>query len=201
MSADLEFEPSAKDPFVITRASGGKFSELVDTLREVQEAVTCSRPADGDATRAIELLKEAAAALGERIDEDSQLAGRLYTEAGRAQALAPPLHLDEITEDTARGHVTFGRFYAGHGAVHGGVLPLIFDEIMARLAQSGGRPFSRTAYLNTDYRALVPLDTEVEVRARLVSEEGRKVFVEADIRLGDEILTECEGLWVQVRVD
>nr|WP_272902419.1 hotdog domain-containing protein [Brevibacterium daeguense] len=168
-------------------------------MRGAQEAVTRSRPSPEAAQRVTALLAEVQSVLGDGVEEDEQLAGRLWEEAGRAQALAPALHLDEISADSARGRVTFGRFHAGHAAAHGGVIPLVFDEIMGRLARSHQRPVARTAYLYTDYRAKVPLETEIEVRARLDSVKGRKVFLRSELVLEGTVLTECRGLWVQLR--
>jgi acyl-coenzyme A thioesterase PaaI-like protein len=127
------------------------------------------------------------------------LVGRLWEVSGRGQALAPIVHIDEVAPTELVGRVSFGRFHAGQGAVHGGVIPLVFDEVMARLANSQGRSRARTAYLRTDYRAVVPLHTEVQVRSWWIAEEGRKRTMGAELRLEGEVLAECQGLWVALR--
>ncbi|MFG1858289.1 PaaI family thioesterase [Actinomadura geliboluensis] len=188
------------DPLQPTRPASHGFSDLVDALREAQEAVTRGRPSAAAGAEAARLLREAAGLLAPfEVGEDEQLAGRLWTEAGRAQALAPAVHIDAVTPSELRGTVAFGRFHAGRGAVHGGVLPLVFDEVMSRLGNGYGRPRGRTAYLRTDYRALVPVGEPLDVRGWLVSERGRKRYLRAELTRGGRLLSEAEGLWVVLR--
>jgi acyl-coenzyme A thioesterase PaaI-like protein len=201
MSIDSRLLPSYVDLSIASPGERTSFSALVDALRDAQDAVTRSRPSEAIAARAAALLSEAAELLGDGVPETEQLAGRLWAEPGRAQALAPPLHIDEVDGESARGRVTFTRFHGGVGTVHGGAIPLIFDEIMGRLATSDGKPFARTAHLRMDYRAGVPLDTEIDVFATVEKVEGRKLFVSSELRLEGTVLTECHGLWVQVRED
>lgn len=205
MTVDPHYRPLYIDPFLPSRgqpaldAEEAAYSNLVVALREAQEAVTRCRPDAAGAARAAQLLAESASLLGPGVEEDQQLAGRVWAVAGRAQALAPPLHIDEVTTDSARGRVAFGRFHGGTGTVHGGAVPLIYDELLGRLATSAGRPFARTAYLHVDYRAGIPLDTEIEVDAAIVSIVGRKIVLRSQMILNGQLLTECEGLWVQIR--
>ncbi|GAA4282642.1 PaaI family thioesterase [Brevibacterium daeguense] len=201
MSADSRLLPSYADLSIASPAERRSFNALVDALRDAQEAVTRSRPSESAARRAAALLSEAAELLGEGVPDSEQLAGRLWDEPGRAQALAPPLYIDDVDGTSARGRVTFSRFHAGVRTVHGGALPLVFDEIMGRLATTSGKPFARTAHLTIDYRAGVPVDTEVEVFARVKRVEGRKLFLSSELCLDGTVLTECQGLWVQIRED
>ncbi|GGL16880.1 PaaI family thioesterase [Nocardia jinanensis] len=187
------------DPFLPTRESGDGYAGLVRALRVVQEAVTRSRPTPAVAAAASARLSEIAAAMREfEVDEDTQVAGKRWDLAGRGHALAPPLHLDEITATSARGRVTVGRFYSGRYAMNGGVTPLIFDEILARLANHG-RPWARTAHLGVDYRAPAPLHTELTVTARFVRQEGRKRFMRGALHHGDLLLAEADGLWIELK--
>jgi acyl-coenzyme A thioesterase PaaI-like protein len=113
--------------------------------------------------------------------------------------MAPPIHVDEMASDRASGHVTFGRFYlGGNGAVHGGAIPLVFDELMGRLANTG-RPPSGTAYLHVNYRKITPIETRLTIEARFASEEGRKRILRGVIRHGDRVCADAEGLFVALR--
>jgi acyl-coenzyme A thioesterase PaaI-like protein len=133
------------------------------------------------------------------VDEDGQIAGRLNV-PGRAQALVPVIQLDEQDEKHAVGRVTFGRFYLGrNGAAHGGAIPLVFDEVMGRLSNTGGRPPSRTAYLHVNYRSITPIDRELQVTARFEREEGRKRFLSAELHDGGTLCADAEGLFVGLR--
>ena len=43
-------------------------------------------------------------------------------------------------------------------AVHGGVLPLMFDSVFGMVIHGAGRPISRTGFLHVDYRKVTPID-------------------------------------------
>jgi len=205
MTLDPFYKPTYSDPFLPTQepadltSEEAAYSRLVEALREVQEAVTGARPSTTNADNIAAQLTDIATQLQPLVEEEDQLSGRLWTEAGRGQSLAPPLHIEEVLENSARGRVTFGRFHGGTMTAHGGVIPLVYDEIMGRLATAGTRPFARTAYLNVDYRAGVPLDTDIEVSASIESVEGRKLFLRGQMLLDGTVLTECTGLWVRIK--
>ncbi|QHE70484.1 PaaI family thioesterase [Rhodococcus sp. WAY2] len=196
------WSPSWDDPFEPTTDSDDEFAELTEALRAVQEAVTRSRPNPETAGRAARTLRDLAARLAEfEVDEDEQISGRRWDLPGRGHTLSPPLHVDEVTETRARGHVTVGRFHSGRYAMNGGVTPLIFDEILARLANSSGRPWARTAYLRVDYRAPAPLGVELRVEAEFAGQDGRKRFMRGAMYHGDVLVAEVEGLWIELKPD
>jgi acyl-coenzyme A thioesterase PaaI-like protein len=86
------------------------------------------------------------------------------------------------------------------GAVHGGAIPLAFDELMGRLANTERSP-SRTAFLHVNYRHIAPIETRLSIEARFDSESGRKRFLSGRIRDGDTICADAEGLFVALRPD
>ncbi|MFV9428738.1 PaaI family thioesterase [Rhodococcus aetherivorans] len=194
------WKPDWNDPFDPTAEADDEFAELVDALRSVQEAFTRSRPDTVSAARITQQLRSVAKELQSlEVGEDEQISGRRWDLAGRGQALAPPLHIDEVTETAARGRVTVGRFYSGRYAMNGGVTPLIFDEIMARLANDAGRPWARTAYLNVNFRAPAPLHVELRVEAEFVRQEGRKRFMRGRMYHEDVLVADADGLWVELK--
>jgi acyl-coenzyme A thioesterase PaaI-like protein len=97
--------------------------------------------------------------------------------------------------------VTFRRFHlGGHGAAHGGTVPLLFDEVLGRLANSGDRPIARTAYLTVNYRYITRVGIEHQLEAEVQRIAGRKRWVTG--RLKDPAGTtvaDAEGLFVQLR--
>ncbi len=102
--------------------------------------------------------------------------------------------------EKVEGTVTFGRYFlGGGGAVHGGAIPLLFDEVLGRLASSGDRAPARTAYLHTDFRSITPVGVELAVRAWFVSEQGRKRTLRAQLTHGDTLCAEAEGLFIELR--
>ena len=76
----------------------------------------------------------------------------------------------------------FSRFHVGGNyAVHGGVLPMMFDTMFGMVIHATGRPISRTAFLHVDYRNITPIDAPLTIRGWAGPAEGRKAFVNAEI--------------------
>jgi acyl-coenzyme A thioesterase PaaI-like protein len=177
------------------------YPELIAQFRVLQDTIAGTAPpaelvAPVTAALADVCARLAPYATGER----HQLFGRLNGMPGRGQAMTPVFVPGPSDDKSIAGHVTFGRFYlGGNGAVHGGAMPLLFDEVLGRLANSGGRSRSRTAYLRVDYRNVAPVGAELAVSAWLESEEGRKRLVRATLRHGDTLCAEAEALFVALR--
>ena len=176
------------------------FPGMIDALRVLQNRITGSAPGEGLAAEVSRTLTDLAVRLGAcAVDEDGQIAGRIDV-PGRAQALVPLVHLDEQDEHHAVGRVIFGRLHLGrNGAVHGGAIPLVFDEVMGRLSNTGGRPPARTAYLHVNYRSITPVERELQLTARFAREEGRKRFLSGELRDGGTVCADAEGLFVALQ--
>ena len=58
-----------------------------------------------------------------------------------------------------------------------------------------------TARIFVRYRRPVPINTELLVRARLVSERGRRLHVESDLGDGDETLAEARAAFLHVPLE
>jgi acyl-coenzyme A thioesterase PaaI-like protein len=178
-----------------------EFAVMIDALRALQDQVTGSRPPERVASKVADAISALTRELAEyAVDERGQVAGRLAGLPGRGQCMAPVVEITEHSDSYARGHVYFGRFYlGGNGAVHGGAIPLAFDELMGRLANTGGRSPSRTAYLHVNYRNITPIETPLAIEARFEAEEGRKRTLTGVIRDGDTVCADAEGLFVALR--
>jgi len=176
------------------------YEAMIDALRGLLDEITGSRPPAElvtDATRQFAELTEQFAKFA--VDERSQVSGRLIEAPGRGQVMAPAIAVDEHTTQKASGHLRFGRFYlGGNGAVHGGAIPLAFDELMGRLANTGRSP-SRTAYLHVNYRSITPIEKTLRIEAYFASEEGRKRILRGVIRDGETVCADAEGLFVALR--
>jgi acyl-coenzyme A thioesterase PaaI-like protein len=174
------------------------FQDLAASVRRLQNAMSAARPTVSMTHRATDAVLAAIEILEPfAVDEPAQLAGRLDDVAGRAQTLVPPVHLDVQGPDGLQGRVTFTRFHlGGGGAAHGGTLPLVFDEVLGRLAGAEGRGPSRTAFLHVNYRAITPLDVELQLRARVSGIEGRKIWVVGTLHDSDRLLCDAEALFV-----
>ncbi|MWA00855.1 PaaI family thioesterase [Actinomadura sp. LD22] len=174
---------------------------MIESLRLLHDRITGAAPPPEllkEMTRAFEDL---AVELGRyAVPEREQITGHRIDLPGRGQALVPVFTVDESDDEHVQGSVRFGRYYlGGNGAAHGGAIPLVFDEMLGRLANAGGRPISRTAYLRVDYRSITPLDRDLHAEAWFDREEGRKRFLRGVILDGETLCAEAEGLFVALK--
>lgn len=182
-------------------ANDDGYGEMVARLRRFLNTVTAARP--DSATLAA--LTADLAGWDERlaptaVSERNQFFGRRPDLPGRGQTMSPVFVITEADRNTVRGTVTFGRYFlGGNGAVHGGAIPLFFDEVLGRLSVTAGRTRARTAYLHTDFRSITPVGIELDVHAWFVSEEGRKRELRAELRHADVLCAEAEGLFVALK--
>ena len=80
--------------------------------------------------------------------------------------------------------------------VHGGIIALIFDELLGTCAvRSGLGGFTGT--LSVRYQAPTPLHEPLDLSAHLDRVEGRKVFVVGEIRHGDVCCASAEGIFIR----
>lgn len=112
----------------------------------------------------------------------------------------PIIFLDE-SAGALLGYYHLGRRLAGHqGIIHGGLQAVLLDECMAR-ASFGRLPakISVTANLQVNYKAPVPVNRYVVLKADTVKVEGRKAWVEGSVTdaLTGDVYAQASGLFVQ----
>jgi acyl-coenzyme A thioesterase PaaI-like protein len=198
---ESRYEKHGGFPKVSRARIGANFGPFVEAMRTLQDlAVSVDAPDEvfGDALaqarQLIELLEPY------RAPELQGPAGRAVELPGRGSLLLLPWQVVEAGPDGIVMTGEFRRYHlGGNGAAHGGVLPLLFDDLLGMIVHYAGRPISRTAYLHVNYRKITPLETPLTVRGRVDRIEGRKTFIVAE--LSDEqgnVLADCEGLMVQL---
>lgn len=115
--------------------------------------------------------------------------------AGRYHPSAPPMRM-ELKGDRAYGYATFTDAFEGPpNCVHGGVVALAWDHVMAisnLLAGTRGP----TAWLHVEYRKPTPLHTPLRFEAWIDRIEGKKIFIKGQCLDGDTVLTEASGLFI-----
>ncbi|BBY23084.1 PaaI family thioesterase [Mycobacterium stomatepiae] len=180
---------------------GPGFGRFVATMRRLQDLAVSADPADDVWDDAADRV----AALAELLEpyeaaEGVAPAGRAPELPGMGSLLIPPWTLTRYAPDGVEMTGHFSRFHVGGNmAVHGGILPLLFDHTFGMIAHAAGRPISRTAFLHVDYRKITPIDVPLLVRGRVTSAQGRKAFVSAELVDGDnDVLAEGTGLMVRL---
>jgi acyl-coenzyme A thioesterase PaaI-like protein len=217
---DPEYEHHGGFPEYGPASPGPGFGRFVAAMRRLQDLAVSADPGDrvgdspGDdaggaaarggagvwdeaadrATALVELLEPFQA------DEGKAPAGRTPDLPGMGSLLLPPWTLTRYAPDGVEMKGYFTRFHVGgNHAVHGGVLPLLFDHMFGMISHAAGRPISRTAFLHVDYRKITPIDAPLVVRGRVTSTEGRKAFVSAELVDSDDtVLAEGNGLMVRL---
>ncbi|HET9892944.1 MAG TPA: PaaI family thioesterase, partial [Mycobacterium sp.] len=181
---------------------GPGFGRFVAAMRRLQDLAVSADPDDDvwdDAADCVASLTELLGPFQAEVEGRSP-AGRTPDLPGMGSLLLPPWTLTRHEPDGCemRGHFT--RFHVGgNHAVHGGVLPLLFDHMFGMVAHAASRPISRTAFLHVDYRKITPIDAPLVLRGRVTSTEGRKAFVSAELVDADgALLAEANGLMVQL---
>jgi acyl-coenzyme A thioesterase PaaI-like protein len=182
---------------------GAEYGEMIAALRDFLDHVAAAAP---DAVTTVALkqdLNEWADRLAQSaVPERRQIFARRLDLPGRGQTMSPNFIPIAGDHEKVEGTVTFGRYFlGGGGAVHGGAIPLLLDEVLGRLASSGDRAPARTAYLHTDFRSTTPVGEELAIRAWFVSEQGRKRILRARLTHGDTLCAEAEGLFIELRPD
>lgn len=104
---------------------------------------------------------------------------------------------DKEEEWAVRGTVTFpAQFNGPPEGVHGGMISALHDELLGYTGVVlGVGGFTRVLTIN--YLALTPLDTQLDLRGRVREIDGRKAWIEGELRHGDTVLNTSEGLFVR----
>ncbi len=180
---------------------GPGFGRFVTAMRRLQDLAVSADP-DADTW---DTAAEQAEGLVKLLDsfqapEGVAPAGRVPSLPGMGSLLMPPWKMTKFDADGVEIRGQFSRYYVGGNmAVHGGVIPLVFDWLCGMVVHASGRPISRTAFLHVDYRKVTPIDTPLIVRGRVTQTEGRKAFIAGElVDETDTLLAEVHALMVRL---
>jgi acyl-coenzyme A thioesterase PaaI-like protein len=183
--------------------AGARKSAGVDrmgaALRAIQDSAHGATATDEAAGRVASILEDALRELTpaqEIVTQDDWSA-----DAGsRAENLiSPPLRDVRVAEGKVLAAVTFSRYHHGsNGAVHGGSIPLLFDDFLGRIVASSGVR-ARTAWLRVDYRRITPVEQQLQLSGWISHIEGRKYSVRGELRINDLVTAEADSLFVELR--
>lgn len=181
---------------------GPGFGKFVAAMRRLQDLSVSTDLGDDDKwEEAAERTEELVKFLDPfQVPEGVAPAGRAPALPGMGSLLMPPWRMTKFNADGVEMRGQFSRFYVGGNmAVHGGVIPLVFDWLCGMVVHAAGRPISRTAFLKVDYRKVTPIDTPLVVRGRVDSTEGRKAFISGELLDTDgKLLAEVHALMLRL---
>ena len=116
---------------------------------------------------------------------------------GFANPVAPPVVVEAVDGGLV-GSAWFDNQYEGPPTcVHGGVLAMVFDEMLGAANIVSGNP-GMTGTLTIRYRKPTPLRTRLRLEARFEGREGRKIRTTGAIYHGDLLTAEAEGIFIEL---
>lgn len=176
------------DKLVRMDADQQELERVAGTLRDLNASV-----AHHDRRDYAQILQRLAAGDGSRQDLLDMLDFEILT--GRATPLASAMDL-WLDGQVVRGKAQFGLPWQGPpGRVHGGVIGLVMDILMAK-TQDFFQGWGMTGTLNIRYMAATPLNADIDLEARVVRVEGRKLFNEGRIFVGGRECVHATGIWI-----
>lgn len=115
---------------------------------------------------------------------------------GPLNPLAPPVRM-WAEGDRMLGETTLGAPYCGPPSmVHGGVIALVFDELLGTLNVLHGLG-AFTGTLTVRYERPTPLERPLDMVAWLDRVEGRKVFTAGELRHEGVVTARAEGVFIR----
>ena len=118
---------------------------------------------------------------------------------GPLNPIAPPVAFEFDGEEMHAEHVFDAPYNGPPTAVHGGIIALVFDELLGSLGalrDIGGF----TGTLSVRYRSLMPIGEPIRMRGWLDRLEGRKAFISGSMHHGDRLCAEAEGIFIRPKV-
>lgn len=204
MSEDTTDKRGGFPTFQAAPDDGGPgFGRFVEAMRELQDLAVATAPEDPAVfDAAADRAEELAALLRPYMaGEGRSPANRAVGLPGRGSLLMLPWKITGYEPDPGRitAEGVFRRYHlGGNMAAHGGVLPLLFDDLFGMVTHMSGESISRTGYLKVDYRAVTPLETTLWAEATVDRAEGRKTFVSGRLYQGQTLLAESDALMIRL---
>jgi acyl-coenzyme A thioesterase PaaI-like protein len=198
---DPDYDKHGGFPNFKAAEPGPGFARFLTAMRRAQDLAVSANPDTDTWDMAADCAEELVKLLDPfEAPEGVGPANRVPSLPGSGSLLMPPYTITKFDRDGVALSVQFSRFsVGGNYAVHGGVLPLLFDSVFGMVIHAAGRPISRTAFLHVDYRNVTPIDTLLIARGWVREVEGRKAFVNAELRDPEDLLlAEANGLMIRL---
>ncbi|HEX5145013.1 MAG TPA: PaaI family thioesterase [Mycobacterium sp.] len=199
--ADPDYDRHGGFPVFEPAKPGPGFGRFLASMRRLQDLAVSANPDPATWDDVADRVEAVVAELEPfEAPEGVGPANRVPDLPGAGSLLMPPYRVIKFDPDGVELTVQFSRYHVGGNyAVHGGVLPLMFDSSFGMVIHAAGRPISRTGFLHVDYRKVTPIDVPLQLRSWIREAEGRKAFVNAELRDGEgNLLAEAHGLMIRL---
>lgn len=177
------------DKLIRIEANDAQLSDWAARLEALAaEAEPCARLDTKDANRKLFSGRATAEDVFHMMDYDPV--------GGASNPIAPQLEWIKHAADGVQARANLGMAYQGPpGRVHGGVIAWMLDSVLSRALHASMR-IGMTGTLNLRYQGATPLYADIDLRAQVTSQAGRKIFVEGGIWVNDEQTVVAEGVWL-----
>jgi len=184
--------------------AGAERTRVAASMRELIDALMSNSETTPDAlSAAADVIDRLSASLGTRREGGAGYVPRSHDDylprspvVGSASPLAPRIDW-EVVDGRVRAQGRFGAAYEGPpGYVHGGMVALAFDEVLGIVNIVNGNP-GMTATLSVRFRRPTPLFVDVVFEAWVEKVQGRRIVSRAELRHGETVCAEAEGLFIQ----
>ncbi|MDN5742597.1 MAG: PaaI family thioesterase [Yaniella sp.] len=176
------------------------YIRLIKEVSQFHDALVQASPSEQQLTEVTETLASVRGVLEDTaVAEREQLYGNGQL-GGPNQLLMPPITYDALADDELRAHTVANKYYMGlNDAMHGGVVSVLFDTVMGRMAVGTEGRVCRTAYLTTHYRNITPIGERLDLHVAVEKAEGRKRFITGQLWHGETLCAEAESLFIEVK--
>lgn len=176
------------------------YIRLIKEVSQFHDALVQASPSEQQLTEVTETLASVRGVLEDTaVAEREQLYGNGQL-GGPNQLLMPPITYDALDDDELRAHTVANKYYMGlNDTMHGGVVSVLFDTVMGRMAVGTEGRVCRTAYLTTHYRNITPIGERLDLHVAVEKAEGRKRFITGQLWHGETLCAEAESLFIEVK--
>lgn len=118
--------------------------------------------------------------------------------AGLANPGAVDIEVKPPDGDEVVANVFFRKGFEGPpGRAHGGIVAAAFDDVTGFIIGRIGQP-AFTGELTVRFVGPVPIETPIEMRARLDGQERRKLFISAEATANGEVVATCKAIYITI---
>ncbi|MEU2006500.1 PaaI family thioesterase [Rhodococcus sp. NPDC019627] len=176
-----------------------EFGELLGTFRELQAALSAAAPPVGLMERLSREMESVTGLLAQHKVPEQERYSQRNEMAGRGSPMLIPFSVQELSKRYMAVGVEFTDAHlGGNAAVHGGIISLLFDDLMGKFMRNNGQGVSRTAFLKVNYRKVTPLHRPLRAEVSIDRIEGRKTWITGGLLDGDELLADADALFVRL---
>lgn len=178
--------------------------DLVAAIRDLALVAYSVEASPGQREEAMSGIESVRARLADAAPRSGRRGRERATFSGSQNPIAPPMRIStgELSDGRAAliGVVRLDWLREGpSGAVHGGVLAGLFDELLGGAQRLNGGAAGVTGRLIVRYRHPTPLGEDLELRAWIHDERRRRVAIRGEclVRGNDVVTAEAEAVFLR----